>query len=160
MPAGCDGFKRGSGGLLLPEANRFRAESAQDERGFHGLEDHFAVGERSRDAWRSGLAAAGDAEPPARACGEIRSGQIAHLDHLCDGGNAGDGFLGELPDAIRERAHQLAVDVDGAAAHAVNHAGVLGFGAMELGENEVLAGAARAAQHAQDFNLHGFRSVP
>ena len=42
----------------------------------------------------------------------------------------------------------------------VDHAGVLGFGAVQAGKDEVLAGAARTAQHAQDFNLHGFGRFP
>ena len=33
-----------------------------------------------------------------------------------------------------------------------------GLVAVELGEDQVLAGAARAAQNAEDFNLHGFGS--
>ena len=83
-------------------------------------------------------------------------GQVAHLKHLLDGRDAGDGLLAELADAVGERAEQLVADVDGAAAHAFDDAGVLGFGAVELGENHVLAGAARAAQNAEDLNLHGF----
>ena len=82
-------------------------------------------------------------------------GHVADFEHLLDGRDAGNGFLGELADAVGERAEQLAVDIDGAAAHAFDHAGVFGFGAVELGEDQVLAGAARAAQYAQDLNLHG-----
>ncbi len=92
--------------------------------------------------------------------GGIAHGQVAHFEHLLDGRDAGDGFLGELADAVGERANQLAVDVDGAAAHAIDDAGVFGLGAVELGENEVLAGAARAAQDAEDLDLHGLGSGP
>ncbi len=82
-------------------------------------------------------------------------GQIAQAKHLLDGGNAGDRLLAELADAVGERSQQLVADVDGAAAHAFDNAGEFGFGALKLGENHVLAGTARAAQDAEDFNGHG-----
>ena len=50
------------------------------------------------------------------------------------------GSLAELADAVGERAEQLAADVDGAAAHAGDDAGVFGLGAVELGEDHVLPG--------------------
>jgi hypothetical protein len=86
-------------------------------------------------------------------------GQVAHFEHLLDGRDAGDGVLAELADAVGERAEQLVADIDRAAAHAGHHAGVLGLGAVQLGQDHVLAGAARAAQHAQDLNLHGLGLV-
>ena len=83
------------------------------------------------------------------------NGHVAHFEHLFDGRDAGNGIFGELADAVGERAEQLAADIDGAAAHALDHAGIFGFGAVELGQDHVLAGAARAAQYAQNLNLHG-----
>ena len=89
---------------------------------------------------------------------EIADGNVADFEHLLDGGDAGDGFLGELADAVGERTGQLAVDIDGAAAHAFDDAGVFGLIAVKPGEDEVLAGSARAVQDAEDFDLHGFGS--
>ena len=88
---------------------------------------------------------------------EIVYWNVADFEHLLDGGDAGDGFLCELTDAVRKRAGQLAVDVDGAAAHAFNDTGVLGFVTVKPSEDEVLSGAADAAQDAENFDLHGFR---
>jgi len=80
---------------------------------------------------------------------------VAHFEHLFNGRDSGNGILGELADTVGERAEQLAADIDGAAAHALDHAGIFGFGAVELGQDHVQAGAACAAQYAQDLNLHG-----
>ena len=88
----------------------------------------------------------------------IAEGNIADLEHLLDGCDAGDWFLGELANAIRERACQFAVNVDGTAAHAFDDAGVLGLVAVKPSKDEVLARAASAAQNAEDFHLHGFGS--
>ena len=88
--------------------------------------------------------------------GEIADRNVADLEHLLDGGDAGDGLPGELADAVGERACQLTVDIDRTAAHAFDDSGVFGFVAVEPGEDEVLAGAASAAQDAENFDLHGF----
>ena len=90
--------------------------------------------------------------------GEIAGGNVADFKHLLDGGDAGDGFFGELADAVGERAGQLTVDIDRTAAHAFDDAGVFGLVAAEPGEDEVLAGTTSAAQDAENFNLHGFGS--
>jgi hypothetical protein len=68
---------------------------------------------------------------------------VAHLQHLRDGRDAGDGVFAELADAVGERAQQAVADVDRAAAHAGHYAGVLRLGAVQLGQNHVVAGAAR-----------------
>ena len=87
-------------------------------------------------------------------------GQIAHFQHLRDRRDAGNGVLAELADAVGERTQQPVADVDRAAAHAGHHAGVLRLGAVELRQDHVLAGAARAAQHTQNLNLHRLRFGP
>ena len=83
--------------------------------------------------------------------------KIPHLQHLLDRRNAGDGLLAELANAVGERAQQLVADVDRAAAHSLHHARVFGLGAVEPGENHVLAGPARTAQNAQNLHLHRLR---
>ena len=50
------------------------------------------------------------------------------------------GSFVNLPDAIGERAQEFAVDINGPAAHAVDDAGVLGFGAVKASEDDILAG--------------------
>jgi hypothetical protein len=77
---------------------------------------------------------------------------IAHGQHLLDGRDAGDGLLAELSDAIAERADELAVDIDGAAAHACDDAGVLGFRAVQAGKDKVLSGADGVVEHAEDLD--------
>ena len=81
---------------------------------------------------------------------------VADLEHLLDGSDAGDRILGELADAVAESADQLAVDVDGAAAHAGDDASVLRLFAVQASEDHVLAGADGILQHAKDFDVHGF----
>ena len=123
-------------------------EAAHDQRGFHGLEVH-GGGRFGAGALRGkrGLD-----------CGDVpcaADGQVADFKHLLDGGDAGDGVLAELADAVGERAEQAVADVDRAAAHAGDDAGVLRLGAVELGQNHVLAGTAGAAEDAEDLDLHG-----
>ena len=84
-----------------------------------------------------------------------REGQVADFEHLLDGCDSGDGFLGELAETIGDRAEEALADVDGASAHAGDDAGVLGAGAGEPGKDEVVARPARAAENAEDFNVHG-----
>ena len=59
----------------------------------------------------------------------------------CDRRDAGDGFLRERADRIRDGADQPAVDVDRAAAHAGDDAGLGQRAALEPGEDEVAAAA-------------------
>ncbi len=83
--------------------------------------------------------------------------EIADFEHLLDGRDSGDGFFRELADAVRKRTSQLAVDEDGAAAHAFDDAGVFGLVAVKSSEDKVLAGAACAAKDSKNLDLHGFR---
>ena len=57
-----------------------------------------------------------------------------------DRGDAGDGFFGEDAQFQGERAGEFAVEVDGAAAHAGDHAGVFDFWAFELHQDDGLRG--------------------
>ena len=82
-------------------------------------------------------------------------GQVADVEHLLDGGDAGDRLFAELANAVAERTEEAAIDVDGAAAHAGDDAGVLGLGAVEAGEDHVLAGASAPVEEAEDFDIHG-----
>ena len=52
------------------------------------------------------------------------------MQDVFDGRDAGDGFLGEDAELQGKRAGQLAVEIDGAAAHARHDAGVLDFRAF------------------------------
>ena len=95
-----------------------------------------------------------------RGCGRCGSPlgidrHVLDFEHLRDGRNAGDGVLGELSDAVREGAEELIADVYRAAAHAGDDARVFRLGAAKLGQDHILPGSARAAQNAEDFNLHG-----
>src|SRR6185437_12540484 len=79
---------------------------------------------------------------------------VADLQHLLDRGNPGDGIFGELPDAVADCAHQAPIDVDGAAAHTCDDAGVLRLFALQAREDHVLAGTNGVIQHAEDFDVH------
>ena len=85
-----------------------------------------------------------------------RLSRAVDCQHLGNGGDAGDGFLAELPNSVGQRAQQLAVDVDGAAAHACDHSGVLWFGALETGQDHILTGAEDIFEHPEYFHVHGF----
>ena len=63
------------------------------------------------------------------------------------------GFLGELAQRVRHGADEPAVDVDRAAAHAGNDAGVGQRAAFEPGQNQIAARADAVAQHADDVDL-------
>ena len=86
-----------------------------------------------------------------------RLGRAVDRQHLRDGGDPGDGFFAELTNSVGERAQQLAVDVDGAAAHACDHSGVLWFGPFETRQDHVLAGAEDIFEDSEYLHVHGFR---
>ncbi len=67
------------------------------------------------------------------------------------------GSLENSPMRIRDSSHQLAVNVNRAAAHAGNHAGVFDLGAVQSRQDDVRLGSGHAAQSAQDLDIHGFR---
>ncbi len=78
------------------------------------------------------------------------SGRIGHFG---DRRNPGDRFLRKAAERVRHGADQLAVDVDRAAAHAGNHAGMGQWTAFELGENQVAVCADDVFEHADDVDL-------
>ena len=71
--------------------------------------------------------------------------------HGLDGADAGDGVLGER-EGHGDGADEFAVDVDGAAAHALHDAGMFQRSAGEAGEDEGFLGA-DIVEHAEDFDL-------
>src|ERR1035438_5556516 len=79
------------------------------------------------------------------------------LKHLLNWRYAGNRLLRELADAKGERARQLTIEIDWAAAHACDHAGILRFGPMQPHQNDVALGAVHVAQHSENFHIHGFR---
>ena len=82
--------------------------------------------------------------------------QRIDLQHLLDRRHARDRFLGELADAEGQRARQLAVEINRASAHARNHAGIFGLGAVQTDQDNVALGTVHVAHHAQNFHVHGF----
>ncbi len=76
-----------------------------------------------------------------------------HLEHVLDGGDAGDRFLGENP-AESDGADEAAADIDGAAAHALQDAGLAldQHAVHDAGEDDVAADAS-LGDDAQDFEM-------
>src|SRR5690348_15231262 len=61
----------------------------------------------------------------------------ADLKHLSDRGNAGNRLFGEFTDPERERARKFSVKIHRAAAHAGDHARILGLLPAQPDENYV-----------------------
>ena len=89
--------------------------------------------------------------------GRWRLVQLVDFHHGGRRSDSGDRLLGELADAIRDRPDQLAIDVNRAAAHARDHAGVFDLGAVQTRQNDVGLRAGHVAQHAENFDVHGLR---
>ena len=83
------------------------------------------------------------------------TGRIFNLEHVVDGSDAADGFLSEGAQLEGQRAGELAVEVDGAAAHACDDAGFLGLLAQQANENYVFLGPDGIVENADDFQVHG-----
>ena len=79
---------------------------------------------------------------------ELRVDDVGYRRH------AGYRLLGEEADADRERADQLAVDVEGAPAHAVGHPLELHKLAPQADQHQVDVRAQGAAHHAEHLGLH------
>ncbi len=77
------------------------------------------------------------------------------LQHLLDRRDTRDRFLRELTDAEGKRARQLAVEIDRAPAHAGNHAGIFGLGAVQTHQDNVALGTVHVVHDAQNFHVHG-----
>lgn len=82
------------------------------------------------------------------ALGQSRGGGGGGAEHFFDGTNASDGLFGE-GEGKGDGADQLAVDINGAAGHALHDAGVFEAGGEKTAEDEVLIGA-RVAEDAED----------
>ena len=81
----------------------------------------------------------------------------ADLQHLLDRRHARDRFLRKLADAEGQRARQLAIEINRASAHARNHAGIFGLGAVQTDQDNVALGTVHVVHHAQNFHVHGLR---
>ena len=82
-----------------------------------------------------------------------RTGKRRRLGHFIDRRNARDRFLGELTERVRDRADEPAIDVDRAAAHAGDDAGIGERAAFEPRQDQVAARADDVAEHAEDVDL-------
>ena len=90
----------------------------------------------------------GDGDRP----GRPRDGEARGVGHLGDRRDAGDRLLRKLAELIRNRADQLAVDVDGAAAHAGDDPRLRQGAALETRQDQVALGRDDALQRADDVD--------
>ena len=79
-------------------------------------------------------------------------------DHVFDGANAGDGLLGEGK-RQGDGAGKFAVDVDGAAAHPLHHAGLPQRTAGEPRQDDGLV-RTDIIEHAEDLHLEFLDAIP
>src|SRR5262249_18280671 len=70
-----------------------------------------------------------------------------------------NGFFRENAKFQRERTSEFALEINRAATHAGDHAGMLHFGALELDKNDGLLWAEKIVQHADDFKIELFDLV-
>ena len=91
--------------------------------------------------------------------GRPRLVEIVDLEHQLDRGDAADRVGREHAEAQGDRAHQLAVDVDRAAAHAAGDVGADCL-AAHLGEDDVLLRPPGVLPQADDFHRHRLGFVP
>ena len=87
-PPATTGSRRGSGGLLLPETDRFGAESAHHQRSFHRLEGHVAGGSRVRGGGERLMPGSGGmaAESRLRLAGRDRATGMSRTSSICSMG--------------------------------------------------------------------------
>ena len=81
------------------------------------------------------------------------------MNDVLDGSYAADGFLGEDAKFEREGAGEFAFEIDGAAAHPCDDAGVLYFWPFELDEDDGLPRAKEIGHDADDFEVEFFDLV-
>ena len=79
-------------------------------------------------------------------------------DHVLDGADAGDGVLGE-GEGHGDGADEVAVDVDGAAAHSLHDAGVFEGSAGEAGEDQGFL-RAEIIEDAENLDLNSSTRSP
>src|SRR6185437_12087506 len=138
--------------------NRIFREPAEHKRSVDGLQ---IVGEAlhrgAGDSWAGCLRS----KLRQRLCLDRNTGRScvdgADLEHLGNRGHAGDRLLREFPDSERNRARELAVEIDRAAAHSGNNAGVLGLGPTQADKNNVALRSIGVLQHTQNLDWHWFR---
>ena len=97
----------------------------------------------------------GDGDRP----GRPRDGEARGVGHLGDGRDTGDRLLRELAELIRHRSDQLAVDVDGAPAHAGDDTRLRQRAALETRQDQVALGRDDALQRADDVDPELFDAV-
>jgi hypothetical protein len=78
------------------------------------------------------------------------------MQNVFDRRDAADGFLGENAEFQRQRSSQFSIQIDRAAAHAGDDAGVLDFFAFELHQNNGLLRAQKIRHDADDFEVELF----
>jgi len=81
------------------------------------------------------------------------------MKYILDGSDAADGFFRENAELEGKSASEFAFEIDGAAAHACDDAGVLGFWPLKLDENDGLLGAEEIGHNADDFEVELFDLV-
>ena len=136
-------------------AEGFGLIAGEDERRLDGLEGR-AGGEigsgsrvlRQRKLKRGGFVGHGFG-------GGLRLG----MNNVFNGSDAADRFFREDAEFERERAGKFAFEVDGAAAHACDHARVLYFWPFELDENDGLLRAEEIGHDANNFEVELFDLV-
>ena len=103
----------------------------------------------------------GCAQADARRLGFLDRRVLGRFDeavHLAERRDAGDRLLAEGP-GVGDGAEQFAVDVDGAAAHAGDDAGLVEVQAGQPAKDHVAAGAG-VLEHAEDLGLEGLDLGP
>ena len=83
--------------------------------------------------------------------GQLFAGRFTYRQHLFDGPDSGDRFLGKI-ESQRYRAHQASVDINRTATHALHDAGLGQRTSRKARQNDGLAGP-HIFEHAQDLNL-------
>src|ERR1700761_2241844 len=135
--------------MLFPQIQCFGVKSIEDERHVHGADRAgFDCGLTcARKRWRV-LHACWLGEGWRVVVGDQGRTLLRYLKHLADGGNARNRLFAEGSDAVADGPEQLAVNVNRAAAHTRNNAGVFGLGALKPGKDHVLTGAESVMEKA------------
>ena len=102
---------------------------------------------RKRELWGRGVG------------GDVLRGRLRlllRMNDVLDRGNAANGFLGENAQLQGESARKLALEIDRAAAHPSDNAGVFNFWTLELDENDGLSGSKEIGHDADNFEVELF----
>jgi len=127
----------------------------EDERRFDGLESG-AGGQAS-----AGSRILGKLELCARGVGGdvLRGGLRLGMNDVLDRSHAADGFFCENAQLEGQSAGKSAFEINRAAAHASDNAGMLNFGPFELDKNDGLSGSKEIGHDADDFQVELFDLV-